>query len=459
MIESGVAVVGFGRTGRAMLDFLLESGDPPSLMLYTDKPPDRDETVRTYKRRGVCFLAGPGDFARLGTAHTVVLSPGVDGRAERFQDLRNRGVSVVSEIEYAAGCNQATIVGVTGTNGKSTTVSLIHHLLRRAGRSAFLAGNIGTPFVSLVRKMKKSDVAVLEISSFQLEEIRDFRPHVGVLLNLTPDHLDRYPGVDAYAEAKQRLFVNQQPGDFAVANGDDPLVRQLLESVSRGKKIWFSSAGHLRGGVYLEKDEIHLDFSLKKDRVPLNTFPLPGPHNLENYLAAAAAVHLLGVSGRDIAAGAADFCGLPHRMETVGIVEGVRFVNDSKATNVDAAQKAILSVNVPAVLILGGKDKGGDFAGLEALIHQRIKRVLLLGEATDRIRAQLTGVSGILEEVEDLAEAVDRGFALLRGGDGMVLLAPGCASFDMFNSFEHRGDVFRAAVTELGMRANCLGGG
>jgi len=331
---------------------------------------------------------------------------------------------------------------------------LIHHLLRRAGRSSYLAGNIGTPFISLVRDMKKKDVVVLEISSFQLEEIRDFRPHVAVLLNLTPDHLDRYPGVEAYAEAKQRLFVNQQPRDYAVANGDDPMVRRLLESAGRGERIWFSTTGNLPGGVYLDKDEIHLDFSFGKDRVPLNTFPLPGPHNLENYLAAATVLRLLGVPGSDIAAAAADFRGLPHRMETVGVVEGVRFVNDSKATNVDAAQKAILSVNQPAVLILGGKDKGGDFARLEPLIRQRVKRVLLLGQAADRIRSQLAGISGRLETVEDLAEAVDRGFAILRGADGMVLLAPGCASFDMFNSFEHRGDAFRAAVNDLGTRVN-----
>lgn len=459
MAELRVAVVGFGRTGRAMLDFLLESKEPLSLTLFTDKPLDRDESVVSYERRGVRFLAGPGDFSQLSKAHTVVLSPGVDGRAERFRTLKSGSAEVVSEIEFAARHNPATIVGVTGTNGKSTTVSLIHHLLQRSGRSSHLAGNIGTPFISLVREMKKNDVVVLEISSFQLEEIRDFRPHVGVLLNLTPDHLDRYPGVDAYAEAKQRLFVNQECGDFAVGNRDDPLAKRLLESAGRGQRIWFSTAGPLHGGAYVEADEICLDFLPEKDRVPLNTFPLPGPHNLENYLAAAAAVHLLGVRGRDIAAGAADFRGLPHRMETVGVVEGVRFVNDSKATNVDAAQKAILSTIGPTVLILGGKDKGGDFARLEELIRQRVMRVLLLGQAADRIRTQLAGVSNLLETVADLAEAVDRGFGLLRGGDGMVLLAPGCASFDMFNSFEHRGDTFRAAVNDLGTRMNRDGGG
>ncbi|MBN1196275.1 MAG: UDP-N-acetylmuramoyl-L-alanine--D-glutamate ligase [Candidatus Aminicenantes bacterium] len=458
MTELRVAVVGFGRTGRAMLDFLLESRESLSLVLFTDKPLDRDETVVHYERRGVRFLAGPGDFLHLSKVHTVVLSPGVDGSADRFRDLKSGGVEVVSEIEFAARHNPATIVGVTGTNGKSTTVSLIHHLLQRSGRSSHLAGNIGTPFISLVREMKENDVVVLEISSFQLEEIRDFRPHVGVLLNLTPDHLDRYPGVEAYADAKQRLFVNQNSSDFAVGNLDDPLVRRLLKFAGRGQRIWFSTAGPLHGGVYLEKDEIRLDFPPEKDRVSLSTFPLPGPHNLENYLAAAAAVHLLGVSGRDIAAGAADFRGLPHRMETVGVVEGVRFVNDSKATNVDAAQKAILSANGPTVLILGGKDKGGDFAGLEELIRKRIKRVLLLGQAADRIRTQLAGVSGRLESVADLAEAVDRGFGLLRGGNGMVLLAPGCASFDMFNSFEHRGDTFRTAVNDLATRVNRGGG-
>jgi len=451
MTKAGVAVVGFGRTGRAMLDFLLDGKSPGPVVLFTDNPLERDREVAEYQRRGVRFLDGPGGFSSLAAISTVVLSPGVNGRTERFSQLRDQGAAVISEIEYAARYSRARIVGVTGTNGKSTTVSLIHHLLLRAGRRSHLAGNIGTPFVSLVGKMRDDDVAVLEISSFQLEEIRDFRPHVGVLLNLTPDHLDRYPGVDDYAAAKRRLFENQQAEDFLVANGDDPSVRRLLASAGKGRAVWFSATGRPSGGVYLADNEIRLDCVPGKDRVVLDTFPLPGPHNLENYLAAATVARLLGVKGDDIAAGAADFRGLPHRMETVGLVKGVRFVNDSKATNVDAAEKAVLSVDAPAVLILGGKDKGGDFARMESLIRQRIQRILLVGQAADNIRAQLGGLSDRLETVDDLSEAVDRGFALMRGG-GTVLLAPGCASFDMFRSFEHRGEVFREAVRSLEAR-------
>lgn len=459
MAEPVMAVVGFGRTGRAAVDFMLEQAGRESLLLYTDAPVARDETVAGYESRGVRFVSGADGFARLRAAQTVVISPGVDGNTERFRDLKDRGVDVVSEIEYAFRFNRATIVGVTGTNGKSTTVSLIHHLLLHAGRTSWLAGNIGTPFISLVRKMKEGDVAVLEISSFQLEEIREFRPHVGVLLNLTPDHLDRYTGVDAYARAKQRLFLNQGPQDYAVANHDDSQVRSWLENAGMAKRVWFSTEQALPEGVCLEENEIRLGFLAETDRIPLTTFPLPGPHNLQNYLAAAATVKLLGLDGRRIAAGAADFQGLPHRMETVGVIDGITFINDSKATNVDAAEKSILSVNSPSVLILGGKDKGGDFSRLEELIRNRIRHVLLLGQAAERIRSQLHGIADRLEEVSDMVEAVERGFALLRGDNGTVLLAPGCASFDMFTSFEHRGDVFRSAVNELGARLQRMGSG
>jgi len=457
MVDSRVAVLGFGRTGRALLDFLLERGGAAPL-LFTDDPVTADAAMTGYRDRGVRFLAGPNGFSALAEAETLILSPGVDGRAARFAALRERGVEVISEIEFAFRHNPAVVVGVTGTNGKSTTVSLVHHLLLRGGRSSRLAGNIGTPFISLVDELSERDVVVLELSSFQLEEIRDFRPHIGILLNLTPDHLDRYPDVEAYAAAKKLLFTNQQPEDFRVANGDDPGVRRLLAQAGKGKPVWFSASGRPEGGVYLEDGEIRLECVPGGDRVSLKGFPLPGPHNLENYMAAAAAVRLLGVEGREISAGAVDFRGLPHRMETVGVVDGVRFINDSKATNVDAAEKAVLSVESPAVLILGGKDKGGDFKRLVPLIRDRIQRVLLVGQAADTIRVQLSVIADRIDAVDDMAEAVDRGYALMRGG-GMVLLAPGCASFDMFRSFEHRGEVFAEAVRHLAARVNRRGGG
>ena len=456
MNRRGVGIIGFGRTGRGMLDFLLNREKPRPILLFTDLPVSEGGGFEEYKNRGVEFVSGEEGFARLFTMETVVLSPGVDGSRKRFRDLRNGNVDVVSELEYAFRFNRGTLVGVTGTNGKSTTVSLIHHLLLRAGKTAHLAGNIGTPFISLVDRIEDEDVVVLEISSFQLEEIRTFCPHVGVLLNLTPDHLDRYPGMAEYAAAKMNLFLNQTPHDFQVMNQDDGLVREVHGNAGLGRTVWFSRSGTPADGVYADGGQIVLNCVPGGDRVPLDTFPLPGPHNLENYMAAAAVVRLLGVPGHLIAEGVADFQGLAHRMENVGIIDGVRFINDSKATNVDAAEKAIQSLDGEAVLILGGKDKGGEFSRLEALIRRHVRRVLLVGQASDTIRNQLSGISEKLEEVADLQEAVDRGFALLRGG-GQVLLAPGCASFDMFRSFEHRGDVFRAAVSSLAHRLDRQG--
>ncbi|HSQ35709.1 MAG TPA: UDP-N-acetylmuramoyl-L-alanine--D-glutamate ligase [Candidatus Binatia bacterium] len=448
MNDERIAVLGFGKTGQAVLDFLLAQDAAAAPILFNDGEIRDREQQQAYERRGVRFLVGPEKFAELGSCRLVIMSPGFDGSSPRFAALRGKGVRVISEIEYAFGCVQARIVAVSGSNGKSTTVSLIHHLLVRAGRPSVLAGNIGIPFIAQAGAAGKDAIVVLELSSFQLEEIDRFRADVAVLLNITPDHLDRYPSMAAYAAAKFNLFKNQRPGDCMVLNADDPLLGDARR-LGPGKPLWFSTTRILTDGAGLEDRDLILSIGPARERISLRRNPLRGIHNLENIMAAALACRALGLSAAEIEAGLESFQGLPHRMEAAGTVGRVEFINDSKATNVDAALKSIVSIDGDLVVILGGKDKGSDFSGLQKVLAEKARKILLLGSAAPLIAAQLPGLKDRLTDVRDLAEAVRIGHETLRREGGVVLLAPACASFDMFDNFEHRGDVFKREVQAL----------
>ncbi len=454
-----LAVLGFGRTGQAVLDFILARQKDLPLYLYNDDPIGDKELQRRYEQQGVRFLVGGVHFPELERMHTLIISPGMDGCAERFSPLRRKGIEIISEIELASRCIRAPIVAVTGTNGKSTTVSLVHHLLARSGRDCVLAGNIGVPLISQVKGISPQSVVVLELSSFQLEEIVRFRPKLAVLLNITPDHLDRYPNLDAYREAKLNLFRNQGRRDSAVLNADDPLLREAWEQRGGeflGRIFWFSREREVARGAYLEGDFLILRTGPRRQRLSLAANPLKGIHNLENILAAVLTVSLLGVRPEEAEAALASFQGLPHRMEHVATINGAEFINDSKATNVDAALKSISSFNGNLVVILGGKDKGGDFSLLAEPLRQRVEKILLIGKAAPTIARQLECLRDRFIFVRDLQEAVTKGYEALpgQGKNGVVLLAPACASFDMFDNFEHRGDVFRQEVLRLQRQVN-----
>ncbi|HOW45418.1 MAG TPA: UDP-N-acetylmuramoyl-L-alanine--D-glutamate ligase [Candidatus Aminicenantes bacterium] len=458
MDKRRIAVLGFGRTGQAVLEFLLRREPGQPLLLFNDDAiAAGDERRAGFERRGVRFLTGGERFAELATlagGGQVILSPGFDGRAPRFAALRAGGAEVVSEIEFAFRQLRARVIAVTGSNGKSTTVSLVQHLLAHAGVPSRLAGNIGVPLIAEVDAVAEGSWVVLELSSFQLEEIVRFRPEVAALLNITPDHLDRYPSLEAYAEAKRSLFRNQEGDDWMVLNADDPRLADAGR-LGRGRPLWFSSSrplGGARPGAWLEAGGVALDLGRGRERVSLEGNPLRGPHNLENIMAAALACRAAGLDAGAIEAGLPSFRGLPHRMEAAGRVGGVEFINDSKATNVDAALKSIAGIAGGLVVILGGKDKGGDFRALLEPLRQRARRVLLLGQAAPVIAAQLPGLGGRLAFVRDLAEAVASGYDELRSAGGTVLLAPACASFDMFANFEQRGEVFKEEVRRLGRR-------
>jgi len=470
------AVAGFGKTGRAVLDFLLtgRSQDGPPIYLYNDSPVTDKEALKAkeiFESKNVTFLIGEKQFERLQTVNRIVLSPGVNGRAPRFDRLRRQGVEIISEIELAFRLIEAPVIAVTGTNGKSTTVSLIHHFLTSCGFDSFLAGNIGQPVISEVDKISANSVVVLEVSSFQLEEVLQFRPHIGVILNVTPDQLDRYPDMEAYLAAKLNLVGNQGENDYLVLNHDDVVLREQEKENRYGNatQIWFTRSAGGPGtedgsrspdnSVWISGNTLHIKRAGVSESLSLEKNPLRGVHNLENILAAAAAAGLAGAPIEGIEKSLPLFKGLPHRMESAGKIGDVEFINDSKATNVDAALKSIGSIDEPMVVILGGKDKGGDFSMLGPLISERVEHVLLVGHAADTIRRQLeqevknNDLQRKMHGVEDFYEAVAKGCQLLEKKGGVVLLAPACASFDMFKNFEHRGEVFKEAVERLKKKA------
>lgn len=448
MNNERVGVVGFGRTGKALLDFLLEKKLFENIFLYNDETINEIEIKENYKKNGVNFLIKENDFSKLECMDLIILSPGINARTERFNKIR-KSVNVVSEIEFASTFINSKIIAVTGTNGKSTTVSLIHHILKNNGVKSIIAGNIGIPFISQVNDISSDSVVVLEVSSYQLEEIIDFRPYIAILLNVTPDHLDRYFSLEDYFSKKLNIFKNQKKSDYMILNYNDNLIRNYRYRSYEAKRVFFSIKEVLEDGAFVRDNYIHLDFMSKEERVSLDRVPLKGVHNLENILSSVIAARIMGIESGNIQESINGFKGLPHRMESLGKIGKVEFINDSKATNVDATLKSINSINENMILILGNKDKGGDFKLLESSIKQRVCKVFLIGSAAHTIYNQLINIREKLNFVKDLNEAVNRGYNLLKQKGGKVLLAPGCASFDMFKDFEHRGEVFKKEVNLL----------
>jgi UDP-N-acetylmuramoylalanine--D-glutamate ligase len=383
----------------------------------------------------------------------IIPSPGVPADAPLLQAARAKGITIWSEIELAYRFRQGKLIGITGSNGKTTTTSLVEHILRTASLPTILAGNIGTPLISCVARMAHDTVTVVELSSFQLELIQEFRTDISVFLNLTPDHLDRHRTMELYSKAKARIFENQREEDFAVLNADDPATTPLAPT--RPHVYWFSRKQRAAQGAFLRGDDIVFrddgkeELVLKRDEVPL-----PGAHNLENVLAAIAAARLTGASAKAVADGVRTFAGVEHRLEFVAEINGVRYYNDSKATNVDATLKALDSFPGRILVILGGKDKGSDYTALQAPLREKAILALLIGAAADKISSQIDG-SVAIERAGTLERAVEIASHAARSGD-VVLLAPACASFDQFENYEHRGRVFKALVHELKQRANEL---
>ncbi len=445
-----VLVVGLGRSGVASALFLKSQGARVTVSDAKSEDQLREE-IPALLDLGIAVETGGHGERTFQNQDLIVVSPGVPVDAEPITQARGLGQSVIGEIELASEFLQGEIVAITGSNGKTTTTTLTGEILAAGGFKALVGGNIGTPAISLVERATAETVIVLEVSSFQLEAIRSFRPKIAVVLNVTPDHLDRHRTFAAYVDAKARLFENQQPEDFAVLNADDPTCVDLADR-TRAQVFWFSRKREVEQGAFVRKGEVLFRRAGAQREVMLaSEIPLKGLHNLENALAAVCAGALMGCEASKIGAAIRNFKAVEHRLEYVATVRGVEYYNDSKATNVDATIKALESFPGNIHLILGGKDKGSDYTVLNDLLRQRVKRVYTIGSAAAKIESQIfSSASGNVEVVhaETLENALRKANAAAEHGD-VVLLAPACASFDQFKNYEHRGQVFKEIVRGL----------
>lgn len=446
-----VVVVGLGRSGVATARFLVNQG---ARVTVTDRA--AADTLKASAGAlhglGVQLKLGGHDAGDFETADLVVLSPGVPHTLPMLEPAWANGTRVIGEMELAAGYITEPILAVTGTNGKTTTTELVGNMLRNSGKKVFVGGNIGTPLISYADGIhEQADVVVAETSSFQLDTTIDFRPDTAVILNITDDHLDRYPTFGAYAESKWRIFENQRLTDSAVLNAMDATVAAMIKKrPPRARRQIFSDQAIAKGAQILKDKILLMDAGLQTGSFSLDKTGLIGPHNRENMAAACLAAREQGATTAGIQQAIDEFEGLSHRLETVGLVRGVRFVNDSKATNVDAVKRALACFDKPVVLIMGGQNKKGDFSGLKSQVRRQVKTLVAMGEARDEIVTALAGdpEKGILE-AGSMEEAVEKAFGVAVDGE-TVLLSPACASFDMFDNYAHRGNRFREVVERLG---------
>ena len=444
--DKRVLVVGLGKSGVASALFLKARG--ARVTVSDTKSPDqlRDE-IPLLLDHGIAVETGGHGERTFRGQDLIVVSPGVPVDAPPLVQARASGEPVIGEVELAAQHLPGPIVAITGSNGKTTTTSLAGDILTAGGLPTVVGGNIGTPAISLVEHAARETVIVLEISSFQLETIQTFRPRVAVILNITPDHLDRHRTFQTYVDAKARIFENQQTSDFAVLNEDDPTCLTLAGR-TRGQVFWFSRKKEVKQGAYLEGGRILFrDGAGQREIMLVSEIRLKGAHNVENVLAGICAGVLLGVAPDKIRQAVRGFKAVEHRLEYVTTIKGVEYYDDSKATNVDATIKALESFPANIHLILGGKDKGSDYTVLNDLLRQRVKRVYTIGVAADKIESHIKGAAEIVH-AETLDNAIRRAHAVAQPGD-IVLLAPACASFDQFQSYNHRGQVFKEVVHAL----------
>jgi UDP-N-acetylmuramoylalanine--D-glutamate ligase len=449
-----VLVMGAARSGIACARFLIARG--ATVALNDAQPVEKwSAEARALKEEGVGCFAGELPGWLLDQLDLVVISPGVPTKAIPLRYAERAGAEVIGEVELASRYLKGRIVAITGSNGKTTTTSLIGELLKDAGLPTQVGGNIGTPLISLVESSRADGWTVVEMSSFQLETIREFHPTVALVLNVTPNHMDRYESFTDYAAAKHRIFMNQGPGDLAILNADDEIVSTWANGL-RAHVTSFSATKQLAEGLFLRGREI-VSRAAGAERVLLrrDDMNLRGLHNVENVLAALAAGLACGAAPDSMSETIRNFKPVEHRLEFVAEIEGVKFYNDSKATSVDATVKALEAfADEPGkiILILGGRGKKAPYAPLASLVRERVRKLILIGEDAETIEREL-GNYAASERAGDLNEAVTLSFQAAQTGD-IVLLAPACASFDMFESFEHRGKVFKEKVSGLEFRVS-----
>jgi UDP-N-acetylmuramoylalanine--D-glutamate ligase len=443
-----VTVLGLAKSGVAAARLLRAAGAD---VVGTDAKPVTalGREVAGLAEIGVRLATGPADSVTAFTgAELVVVSPGVPLDAPPLAGVRARQVPIIGELELGWRATEADTIAITGTNGKTTTTALTGSILALQPRPVLVAGNIGTPLAAHALTFPADGLVVCEVSSFQLETTELFQPRVAVVLNLTPDHLDRHRTFEAYGDAKARIFANQTPADCAVLNADDEATR-AMGSRAKAPVVWFSRRRELAHGVFVRDGRIAAKLNGHVEEIcPLSEIFLRGQHNVENVLAATACALWTGVSPDAIRAAIGRFRGVAHRIEWVRDLAGVKYYNDSKGTNVDSTLRALESFSEPIVLIAGGKGKGQDFKPLAAAARGHVAHAVLIGEDGGKIGAALADASVPTTFASSMQDAVDRARSLATPG-GIVLLSPACASFDMFDNFEHRGEVFKKIVERL----------
>lgn len=444
-----ISVIGAARSGVAVARLLQSQG---ALVFVSDRE-SREKlqpTTAELESAGIELEIG-SHSERVYDCSLMVISPGVPSNAPVVLEARRRGIRIVGELEAASWFCRAPIVAVTGSNGKTTTTSLIGRMLSDAKKDHVVAGNIGTAFSSLVLDLVETSVAVLEVSSFQLDHIETFHPRVGLILNITPDHLDRYGGsFEEYTKSKCRIFMNQGANDILIYNNDDEVTRKEVSKLKRTslQLLPFSAEETLAAGAYIKRDKLVIALGDRKEElIDVQAIRIRGRHNLYNSMAAALAARAMEVSNEAIRQSLLSFEGVEHRLEFVRELNGVRYINDSKATNVNSVWYALQSFDEPIVLLLGGRDKGNDYSALYEMVKKKVRAIVALGESADKVVENFKGLTrGV--KVGSMRDAVGQAERLAQRGD-VVLLSPACSSFDWFENYEHRGRVFKEAVNQL----------
>ena len=442
-----VLVVGLGKSGIAAARFLKARG--ARVTVSDSRPATLIAELSSLLDEGIMVEAGSHGLLTFRRQDLIVVSPGVPASVPELKLVRALGMHIIGELELGAQSLRGEIVAVTGSNGKTTTTALLGEIFAASGRPTLVGGNIGRPVVEMVADATAETWGVLEVSSFQLETIETFRPRIALLLNITPDHLDRHGSFENYAAAKARITENQTADDFLVLNAEDKPT-QMVAAKTRAQIFWFSGRRPVKQGAFVHGEGIFFgpgEGAPPEPVMPVAEIPLVGTHNVENVLAAVAAARLAGISVEVIRAAVRGFKAVEHRLEFVRELDGVRYYNDSKATNVDATVKALESFPGGIHVVLGGKDKDSDYRTLSTLLAERAKTVITIGSAAEKIETQLLGIVKI-ERADTLDRAVELARRNATAGD-VVLLAPACASFDQFESYEHRGRHFKELVAGL----------
>ena len=418
-------------------------------VFLSDKGSLKPHYRETLNKEGIQWEEGTHTEEKILSADMIMKSPGIPDKAPIIKKAHEKGIAVISEIEFASQYTDSLIVGITGSNGKTTTTLLTYHIFKEAGLQVGLGGNIGYSFAELVAT-ENPPYYVLEISSFQLDGIEHFAPHIAVLLNITPDHLDRYDyKFENYINSKFRIAMNQTENDYLIYDADDEVITQWLSTHTiKSKLIPFSIEKELPQGAFLKDNKIYIMLENQTTEIDVEEISLRGKHNIKNTMAASVAARLVNIRNNSLRESLKGFKGAPHRLEEVKVVDGVTYVNDSKATNVNSVFYALDTIKTPIVWIVGGQDKGNDYNSLLPYVHEKVRAIVCLGVDNTPIIQSFYNTIGTLVETRSMDEAVKLAQGFAQEGD-TVLLSPACASFDLFKNYEERGDLFKAAVQKL----------